>query len=74
LEQTQNAKVEDILGFTEIQKKFQNVKDDLNFKFKQEKEKAETDLAAIKKQTTDKISKDEPKVPLFDQLTDKLKS
>lgn len=73
LEQTNNAKAEDILGFTAIQQQFKGLKDDVTLKFNQEKDNAQAQLLALEKQQTAKIATDQPQVPIFDQLSDKIK-
>ena len=73
LEQTQHAKAEDLLGFSAIQKKFTDLKSDITNNFNAEKERVTSELATIKKENTEKIDKDQPKLNHFDILSDKIK-
>lgn len=48
LEQTKGAKIEDLLGYSDIKKKYSDLKDNVTKKFTEEEEKAKKELNDIK--------------------------
>ncbi len=72
-EQTKGAKTEDLLGYTAIKDKFAALKTDLTTSFNTEKNRISGELDAIKKENTDKLAGNQPKLDYFDMLGDKIK-
>lgn len=62
LEQTKQAKVEDLLGYSKIQNQFEDMKGQVSKKYSDELAKAQKSLSDVKNQEIGKINQQAPKI------------
>ena len=74
LEQTNNRKIEDILGYKDIQQKYENLRQGVSTQLVEEQNKIQNELNNFKNNQNDRVTKDQPSVDYFNSFTDKLKT
>lgn len=73
LENSKQAKLDDLLGFTAVNKQFSDIKEHLNGQFTKEKQKVDQEVKELKEGEIKAVKEKTPNLQLFNQMTESAK-